>query len=339
MGIFKNLFGKAVKGNETGAFADISQAENPTIDTDQTSAGSEPDDNFWYFLSYFMSAIDVNKDRFIDSWSEVLGRSPKTVIREFLSKGLIMQAGVREKLAALYSAEDIKHFLMIQALPTSGSKAQLLSRYVEARPEEAEKKASTMVGEFLLCTPEGRKKAREHGNRAVDAQDSAKMEMKRLLAHGKIVQAAEVVKVFHNWAKTPLQENTVREKAIKLVLDINEVPGLSRAEVEEARLHTAIDLLWYGQMKSLFYTPIPSFHQFALYASIVVGKKRSREELQGYSEQEFVTRVEIMCNDDSCQACKAAAKRKYTLKNAPLLPVDGCTHENGCRCCYTPIVD
>jgi hypothetical protein len=339
MSIFKYLFGKAVRGNEAGAFADISKAKNPTIDTDQASSGSESDENRWYFLSYFMSAKDVNKDKFIDSWSEVLGRSPKTVIKEFLSKGLIMQAGVKEKLAALYSAEDIKDFLMTQELPASGSKAQLLSRYVEALPEEAEKKASTMVGEFLLCTPEGRKKVREHGNRAVDAQDSAKIEMKRLLAHRKIIRAAEVVKVFNNWAKTPLQENTVGEDAIKLVLDIKEVPGLTRAEVEEARLHTAIDMLWYGQMKSLFYTPIPSFHQFALYASIVVGKSRSREELRSYSQQEFIKRIEIMCNDDSCRICKAMAKRTYKLKNAPLLPVDGCTSKCGCRCIYTPVVD
>jgi hypothetical protein len=200
-------------------------------------------ENDWLFLSYFMNAEDVNKDKFIDSWSEVLGRSPKKVIQEFLSNGLIMPAGVKEKLAVLYSAEDLKHFLMQQGLPSSGSKAQLLIRYVEARPEEAEKKASKMAGDFLLCTPEGRKKVREHGNRLVDSQDSAKIEMRRLLTYGKIVQAAEVVKVYHNWAKTLLQENTVTEDEIKLVLDIEEVPGLTRAEVEEARLHTATDLL------------------------------------------------------------------------------------------------
>jgi len=339
MGVLKKLFGKVVKEGEARASVDISEESNRPIETRQTTSVTGADENCWLFLSYFMTAMDISKDKFIDSWSRCLGRSYKAVIKEFLDKGLIMQAGVKEKLAALYSAEDIKHFLTREGFPTSGSKAQLITRYLEARPEEAKINAATMIGDFLLCTPEGRKAVREHGNRAVDAQDSAKLEMKRLLTKGKVVQAAEAVRVFRDWDKTPLQENTVSEDEIKLILDIAEVSGLTRAEVEEARLHTAIDMLWYGQMKSLFYAPKPSLRQFALVASIVIGKKRSREELRSYAEQEFVNKVEIMCNDDSCRRCKAAAGRRYLLKKAPLLPVDGCTHENGCRCCYTPVVD
>jgi hypothetical protein len=318
---------------------DKRQIQDPPAEHGPEPHGQASEESYWLFLSYFSNAKDIDKDKFIDSWSEALGRSPKAVIKEFLSKGLIMHAGVKEKLGAMYSAEDIKHFLTTQGLSTSGSKAQLLSRYVEARPEEAGKKASTMVGDFLLCTPEGRKEVRKHGNRTVYEEDSARLEMKHLLTRKKIDQAAEVVNVYMDSVQRLRRDNTWAKDDVKMIMEINDVPGLTRAEVEEARLYAAIDLLWDGKMKSLYYTPIPSFHQFALFASIVIGKKRSREELQRYSEQEFVNKVEIMCLDDSCQKCKAVAGRRYTLKNAPLLPVDGCTHENGCRCCYTPVVD
>jgi len=71
-------------------------------------------------------------------------------------------------------------------------------------------------------------------------------------------------------------------------------------------------------------------------------KRDSINELKEYAKMEFVDHVEILCGSDSCEICKVVADKKYPLKHlkqVPLIPIDGCTHERGCICCYTPLVD
>lgn len=338
MSVFSKLFGKVSSRKNEQASTEVSQAKCSPIGAGQKPT-EEEEESYWIFLSYFLEAKDPDRDRFIESWLELLGRSYKAVIKEAISKGLIVRAGLKEKLGGMLRMPDLQELLRELGLPESGKKDTLLRRYIEARPQEAELRASKIEGDFLVCTPEGRKEIKQHTNQRADIEDSARHEMRHLLRQGKIDQAAEVVNVFLKSTDRSARDNASQKEDAQLVLAIKEVPGLAGTEFEKARINAAIELLWDGKLNSLYYSPIPSFHQFDLAASIVIGKKRSREELRGYSEQEFVTRVEIMCNDDSCRACKAAAKRKYTLENAPLLPIDGCTHENGCRCCYTPIVD
>jgi hypothetical protein len=319
---------------------DERQVQDPPAGDIPEPQGQASEDAYWFFLSYFLDAKDIEKDKFIASWSESLGRSYKAVIKESLNNGLMMRAGVREKLAGKLRAQDLKKLLSEQGLSASGTKGDLLDCYIEALPKEAEKEVSKMAGDFLLCTPKGREQVELHERRVADTQDSAQLEMKRLLTRGRVDQAAEVVNIYLGSAGRSLRDNynDWTKKDIKTILDIKKVRGLAEAELEEARVNSVMELLWYGEMKSAEYSHIPSFHKFAKAASLVIGRKRSREDLKGYSENECITRVEIMCNDDSCPKCKAACG-EYLLKEAPLLPIKGCTHEDGCRCSYTPVVD
>lgn len=335
MKFFSMLFGK--KKRELGA-EDKRQMQDPPLEEGHESQHPASEDTYWFFLSYFFNAQDIEKDKFIASWSEALGRPYKSVVKEFLDKGLIMQAGLKEKLGGMLRIYDLQQILGEQGLSEAGKKDTLLRRYIEAMPQEAESRASKKAGDFLVCTPEGRKAVKQHGNRGADAQDSAQYELKNLLAQGQIDRAAEVVNVYMKSVDRPPQDNNWTKNDVKMVMNIKRVPRLTPAKVEEARTHIAMELLWYGHIKSSDYSPIPSFHQFAKFASIVIGKKRSQENLKGYSKNEFITRVEIMCNDDSCPKCKAVCG-EYLLREAPLLPIKGCTHEDGCRCCYTPVVD
>jgi len=320
------------------ASGDAPQTQEPPSEDCHELQQAASEDSYWFFLSYFWTAQKIEKDRYISSWSRTLGRPYTKVIEEFISKGLLVQAGLKEKLAEMLRAEDLKQLLNELGLKTSGNKDALLNRYIEVRPEEAGKKAATMVWDFFVCTPKGREKVKQQGHRRADAQDSAQQEMKNLLTRGKIDQAAEVVNIYMQSVQRPPQDNNWAKNDVKMVMEIKEAPGLTRAEVEEARVNTAIELLWYGQMKRLYYTRMPSFYQFARFAAVVIGKKRSQEQLRGFTENEFLTRVEIFCSDDSCRICKAVAKRSYPLKKAPILPIDGCTKSEGCHCSYTAMV-
>lgn len=48
--------------------------------------------------------------------------------------------------------------------------------------------------------------------------------------------------------------------------------------------------------------------------------------------------VRVLAADDSCPTCRALAEQVYTPDNAPTLPHAGCSHPEGCRCAYGPVM-
>jgi hypothetical protein len=48
--------------------------------------------------------------------------------------------------------------------------------------------------------------------------------------------------------------------------------------------------------------------------------------------------VRISVADDCCPACWQA-EGAYAKHQAPKLPIEGCSHEFGCRCFYQPVLD
>ncbi len=52
----------------------------------------------------------------------------------------------------------------------------------------------------------------------------------------------------------------------------------------------------------------------------------------------LATRVRIMANRDCCPVCRAA-EGAYDFDKVPELPLEGCSHGDGCRCFYAPVLD
>ena len=52
----------------------------------------------------------------------------------------------------------------------------------------------------------------------------------------------------------------------------------------------------------------------------------------------LATGVRILANRDSCPYCKAM-EGAYSFEEVPLLPHEECSHPDGCRCFYAPILD
>jgi hypothetical protein len=48
--------------------------------------------------------------------------------------------------------------------------------------------------------------------------------------------------------------------------------------------------------------------------------------------------VRVLVSEASCPTCRAMADQVYTPDTAPHLPHAGCTHPEGCRCAYTPVM-
>ena len=50
-----------------------------------------------------------------------------------------------------------------------------------------------------------------------------------------------------------------------------------------------------------------------------------------------VKNIRLVVSDDCCPACREA-EGTYEKNEAPSLPVDGCSHNLGCRCFYEPML-
>lgn len=57
--------------------------------------------------------------------------------------------------------------------------------------------------------------------------------------------------------------------------------------------------------------------------------------LKRFQENPRVGVVRISVYDDACPACQKM-QGSYPKDQVPRLPVEGCSHPNGCRCTYAP---
>lgn len=60
--------------------------------------------------------------------------------------------------------------------------------------------------------------------------------------------------------------------------------------------------------------------------------------LKKFQENPRVTAVNVINHGDACPACQAI-QGTYPKDQVPSLPVEGCSHEGGCRCFYQPLLE
>jgi hypothetical protein len=52
----------------------------------------------------------------------------------------------------------------------------------------------------------------------------------------------------------------------------------------------------------------------------------------------LATKVRILTHRDCCPFCEAM-EGAYEFDEVPMLPHEECSHPNGCRCFYAPVLD
>jgi hypothetical protein len=69
-----------------------------------------------------------------------------------------------------------------------------------------------------------------------------------------------------------------------------------------------------------------------------VTKRATQKKALENIKNGLATKVRIMANRDCCPTCRAA-EGAYEFDEAPELPLEGCSHPDGCRCSYAPVLD
>lgn len=59
--------------------------------------------------------------------------------------------------------------------------------------------------------------------------------------------------------------------------------------------------------------------------------------LKKFLENPRVRDVRLVISDDACPVC-AAHEGTYTKDNIPIIPIEGCSNPEGCRCFYEPML-
>lgn len=60
--------------------------------------------------------------------------------------------------------------------------------------------------------------------------------------------------------------------------------------------------------------------------------------LRKFQENSRVIAVNLIVHEDACPACQQI-QGTYPKDRAPKLPVEGCSHPEGCRCFYKPLLE
>lgn len=70
--------------------------------------------------------------------------------------------------------------------------------------------------------------------------------------------------------------------------------------------------------------------------SSLVTSSQTAVSLNRLRKNTRVSAIRISGNFDACPACQKVLNT-YSKEETPVLPVQGCSHPNGCRCFYEPV--
>jgi hypothetical protein len=307
----------------------------------------ELDENNIALLSLFLKPISIYFPTWHEeNWSTALGRPLKNTINDFVKRGLITEANSKQKLLFSLRISDMKDLLRTNNLKLSGNKEELAERIMEKLPAECEKMVASK-SDIFICTEKGRNIAQEHKTKIEMKRKEAEEKVKDFLKENKVKEAADTVNQFYfslpgpmipsgglwpGGAKMP--RNYAYPAEAKLLLKIKSVEGMSKEELEKARLESAVKAIWRGDITG----PKPLLSEYHRQAS----EKKALSDLKSWSGDGFedISLVTIISNPGACPACQEASEKNYKIEDelkSPTLPIKNCSNEIGyCRCCYAP---
>jgi hypothetical protein len=93
------------------------------------------------------------------------------------------------------------------------------------------------------------------------------------------------------------------------------------------------------QICSKCYTESPDAVDNCVNCQAVLGEFSTRVvALKRFQQNPRVDHVILSVFADACPACEKL-QGAYNKNEAPRLPVEGCSHPNGCRCFYQPVLN
>jgi len=293
-------------------------------------------------LSKFRNPRPLDDFSKSDTWELVLGEAPGKAVERFVDEGLLEQASLEGLLDYKYKISELKSMLERRGLPVSGRKAELIERLSRADPEGMTK--TTRGLNVLRCTEQGQMIAEEYLAQEKKERTQAEEQVLQALQQRKFKEAGQIVAAFEARQVFPRGFN-IDWKHYSPTNDVamlktmfggrpKILSSLDDQQMEYLRIAAGMIYLWGTNQADDW---LPNNFETGL---IMDNDAAARTVFFYASHQLNVAQyraagaktVEILATDNSCDACKKLAKRKYKLDEVPELPYEKCTSEVGCRC-------
>lgn len=291
-------------------------------------------------------------DEFVHSeyWAEDLSEKPENVIKMFIDEGLVRKGDLNEKMDAKFKVSELKSLSKARNLPLTGKKAALIEKLIQSDRSSMESLLNN--AEILTCTEKGRAIADEFLKGQEEIKNRVELTTISLLREGKFREAIKTVADYRgpprvikdgsgiNWG----MQNPDRDES-KLKTIFSKTPSILRSlekeQIDALRIAAGMMVIWGSNsgkkwLPENFSIPLQinvdtAVRMLSFHGSYLYDIKRFKN-----SDIKF---VQILSTETSCENCKKYAGKKYPIDQVVELPNPECTHEMGCRCCLTAIID
>lgn len=303
-----------------------------------------------FLLSGFRTCQDptnfVTSSHWESLWQKALQEPPQRAIEYFITEGKLVPATLAVKLAYAFKSTEIKTLLRERGLAVSGRKDQGIERLVVADPQGMKEKVANL--NLYECSPVTRDIVDKFLKDQEYKRQSAENRCLDQLRAGDFSGTISTISSFE--ADQVFPRSIDSSNGVEIIRAIMEgrpkiLNGLLETEWKSLNMAAAMMAVW-GTNKASQWLPkdfvgLEKFdHDTSARMSLFHG--RHQKDMANYlSDLDLnIKKVEILGGgEDSCPECKKIANKIYTIKKAPELPYEKCTHKMGCGCAISPILD
>ena len=295
-------------------------------------------------LSKFLSPTSPSRFDGSEGWEQALGNPPGRSIKKFSTNGLIERPSLEGLIEGAFTISDLKKTLKSFGLPTSGRKAELVSKLIAHDAKNAEQMVQGL--DLLVCSIKGSQLAREYLDQVKQDRKDVEILVLDALKRSRFEQASmsvaefEANQVFPRGIGIDWKGYDPRYDVAILESIFNAVPRLLADVFPDAlpklRLRAGVLHLWgtnrlKGDLAEEFNSgtslDVSTAARMFLFHAIHLKNLREYHKMQVKS-----IRVVTASDESVCNACKQLSEKVYLIDQVPELPFHACTSEMGCRC-------
>jgi len=298
-------------------------------------------------LSKFLRHNSIDEFTKADYWDNALGENAKQAIKRFFDEEMLLQADLEGQLDYKFKATELKNMLKERGLKVSGRKDELITRLIQADPENMKKSVKGAI--IALCSERGRIIAEQYLSDESTKRIKLNEQILEYLKQRKFKEASLVVASFEaqqvfprglgiNWKN---HNPTSDIEALNAIFAFKPkiLSQLENNSLETLRLSAGMDYLW-GTNKSQW---LPPDYETGMKidkvtaARMFISNAYFHREISQYRTGGVVGQVQILTKR-CCESCAKLSVQKFELNTVPELPYEHCTREEGCNCTIIPLV-
>lgn len=298
-------------------------------------------------LSKFLHPNSIDEFAKADYWNIALGENAKQAIKRFFDEEMLLQADLEGQLDYKFKATELKNMLKERGLKVSGRKDELITRLIQADPENMKKivKGTTIV----LCSEHGRAIAEQYLSDELAKRTKLNEIIGEYLRQRNFREASLAVASFEAQQVFPRgvgiswknHNPTSNINALNAIFAFKPMV-LSQLEnnlLEMLRFSAGMDyLLGTNNAQWLppdFETGLTIDKVTA--ARMFISNAYYHSSITQYRTSGVVNHVQIL-SKNCCENCMKLSGKKFNLNAVPELPYEHCTRETGCNCGVIPMV-